>query len=124
MEIKQLRIGNLILFNGEYREISSLHNDNTLRLRKGNNCEGCYSINNIKPIELTEEILMQCGFLKVRYEKFSHDNFKKLKAFPHPMINGFGIYLEGFCSLPNVKHLHQLQNIYFSLTGEELQINL
>jgi hypothetical protein len=72
------------------------------------------------PIPLTEEILLKCGF-----EKF------EVEGYPIFIIGKF--YLE-FYSLESVflisdievkiKHLHQLQNLYFCLTGEELTIEL
>ena len=78
----------------------------------------------VKPIPLTEEILLRCGFEKVRYEKYVHKKLIKLRAYPHVMKDGFGIHLMGSYTLPNIKHLHQLQNLYHALTGQELKIEL
>lgn len=76
------------------------------------------------PFPLTEEILLKCGFIKVRYEKYAHNKLNKLRAFPHVMKEGFGIYMMGSYTLPHIKYLHQLQNLYFELTGQELDIKL
>lgn len=73
------------------------------------------------PILLTEEVLFRCGFEKVRYEKYAHNKLNKLRAYPHVMKDGFGVYIMGSYTLPNIKHLHQLQNLFFALTGQELE---
>ena len=79
------------------------------------------------PIPLTEEILIKCGFVKVGYSN------------PHTTQWKLGDILIGFCNgtiyfdyinINGVKkgccyqHLHHLQNLYFALTGHELNLNL
>lgn len=71
----------------------------------------------IKPIELTEEILLKCGFVKCSYI----DN--------HYNVLGMVIWNcnEMFICNKNgvqLKYLHQLQNLYYCLVGKELEINL
>ena len=73
------------------------------------------------PIPLTPEILERCGFEK------GNDNLS-LKVFEGYVsilliLNTFPLVLEidgSRMPLHRVKYLHQLQNLYFSLTGEEL----
>lgn len=73
-----------------------------------------------KPIPLTEEWLVRMGF-----EKYSDGG--ELKGIDCFYCKG---KLKGAISLPNfmfngfiqIKHVHQLQNLYFALTGEELTI--
>lgn len=70
-----------------------------------------------KPIPLTEEILLKCGFrsnpYQDRYELGSlHIECDKTKGQTALWINDF----------PYVKHLHQLQNLYFALTNQEIEI--
>jgi len=77
-----------------------------------------------KPIPLTEEWLLKFGFEKVCYEKYAHKKLNKLRAYPHVMKNGFGIYLMDSYGLPHIKYVHQLQNLYFALTGTELKLTL
>jgi len=67
----------------------------------------------IKPIPLTEEWLVKFGLLNNSRLQFlnKHDsNGKYYKG-----LDAFAYKLE-------VKHVHQLQNLYFALTGEELKI--
>lgn len=77
----------------------------------------------LNPIPLTEEILLKCGFEKVRFEKYAHKKLNKLRAYPH-ITNDFGVYIMGAYTLPHIKYLHQLQSLYFAITGEELNIQL
>ena len=76
-----------------------------------------------KPIPLTEEILLKCRFKKKNGYKFvlhnSHfslvmiDSIKREDyAFSH-----YNLWV-------NLEHVHQLQNLYFALTGQELEVNL
>lgn len=83
------------------------------------------SYDEIKPTPLTPEILEKCGFVKkngideiVRYafglNPITHDwiiflNWPDGKKYP--------FYRNGY---HEINYLHQLQNLYFSLTGEEL----
>ena len=73
---------------------------------------------NIKPIPLTEEWLMKFGFIQEhccngKYERWNKDcvYIEKINhVFHHDFIS--------------IGAIHQLQNLYFALTGEELQLNL
>ncbi|CAB4151894.1 hypothetical protein UFOVP600_38 [uncultured Caudovirales phage] len=134
MKIEELRIGNLVLFENEIQEISSIHSDNTIRLRKYKNekCHGCYKLDSfkIKPILLTKELLLNNGF------EFSIDTFY-LKGFSiwftetYTLINDEYVDCMGFfyelrergMMDKQIKHIHQLQNLYFSLTNKELTIS-
>lgn len=81
------------------------------------------------PIRLTPEILEKAGFVKhisifdTIYFDINLNKYDYLRLIPDDE--------SCICSLndaiqlaPYMKHLHQLQNLYFALTGEELNINL
>ncbi len=89
------------------------------------------STEKIKPIKLTEEILLKCGFEKATGK---HGDY-----FYHKVFDGFRIWQ--FKYTPNydvgrksdektywiaggIKSLHQLQNLFYALTYEELEVNL
>ncbi len=78
----------------------------------------------LKPIELTEEILLKCGF-KVENGEYLiayHDKDLSFQIHSRDRINYWlSNYKNGFTA---IKHLHQLQNLYSALTGTELKINL
>jgi hypothetical protein len=71
----------------------------------------------IKPIPLTEEWLLKFGFLKnltswTNWEK--PNNTKEVRL----IIQGKYLFYNGRI----IEHVHQLQNLYYSLTGEELEL--
>ncbi|MFV0149770.1 hypothetical protein OBJ95_06055 [Empedobacter falsenii] len=69
------------------------------------------------PIELTEEILLKCGFKEIRKGVF------KLKDWYIDLTSKVWKFKREYQDI-NFKHLHQLQNLYFALTGKELEIEL
>lgn len=92
-----------------------------------------YKFKDIDPIPLTPEILEQAGLYtpNSRGQLEIGSNTISFRAMLNEAKEGnitFEIIteeIENSFFLPvKVKHLHQLQNIYFALTGEELEINL
>jgi hypothetical protein len=80
-------------------------------------------LNCIEPIPLTEELLIKCGFVQVRWDTWNKDDF-----FVYKGNNGFGLYVgeptfEDARYLCEIKHLHTLQNAV-ALTGKELEVKL
>ena len=90
----------------------------------------------IEPIPLTPELLEKCGF-KVG-SKYSNGSYYKKELVPHGYFLLFYSYTTkdfiyetidsndyGY-NTPRVTimYVHQLQNLYFSLTNEELIINI
>lgn len=76
------------------------------------------------PIPLTEEILLKC---RVKFGIKLQDFVKGKHQFVEiGILNGLfseeGIFYYGLQT--KLKHLHQLQNLYFALTSEELNVNL
>lgn len=85
-----------------------------------------------EPIPLTEEILLKCGFVKneehdegglidFRYEL---NLLNKSISFTSNWNIEDCIYVNITQCGVDVFYLHQLQNLYFALTGEELTVNL
>jgi hypothetical protein len=81
------------------------------------------------PINLTPEILEKCGFkclIGMHYElKIGGDSDMHLTYWAKDDFY-FNIYTQdGEGKLPiKTQYLHQLQNLYFALTGTELTVNL
>lgn len=74
------------------------------------------------PIPLTPEILEKCGFGNGNSEKANVDLWNKYWIGDFELDNNKECFdYEGKVS---IKYLHQLQNLYFALTGEELKITL
>ena len=105
MKANELRIGNLLSVNWK----------NDLVIVTG---EIINEVENYEheyhPIQLTEEWLMKFGF-KLYGESYWKGNFKynSIQCFEY-----FGIPIHD--SL--IRYVHQLQNLHFTLTGEELTI--
>ena len=133
MNANELRIGNLIYkpipkkdMPIEIVEILSI-NDSfdylDVKNKDGYITESC-ELNKFIPIPLTEEILLKCGF---EYQDDLGIFFKGLFEIQKLRL---GIDLrERFEAMlydfnPSLDYLHQLQNLYFALTGEELNVNL
>ena len=144
MNANELRIGNKFECMGMIQTVFELC-DNTNRgeikqvgyeyiIRCEEN-ENQYKPIEINPIPLTEEWLLRFGFTKgnVCYKRGYSMDILKTDFYLRPSYSG-GFYW-GFnisdekmdCELNDVRaieYIHQLQNLIFAITGEELKINL
>ncbi len=73
-----------------------------------------------KPITLNEDWLTRMGVINKR---LPNPRFEIFRLGPHYNITTEGRE-ENQVFLCSVQYIHQFQNIYFALTGEELEINL
>jgi len=121
MKAEELRIGNYVL--DEDREISKIEQISSDNIHKFTLVSGD-AINiypsNIYPIPLTEEILLKCGIVNGEIE---------IKGRVVEIYQHFGDDKIWFFNIEHnltveINYLHQLQNIFYCLTGEELTINL
>lgn len=115
MEIKaiELRIGNYYQENGTIYRTTPDDITNLMR------CESRKVKSDMQPIPLKEELLYKCGFRK-------DNNSGKFHA-AHIEIcfsNGESFGMTGNAPIYNLKCLHHLQNIYYDLTGIELEVKL
>jgi hypothetical protein len=107
IQVNELRVGSFYNYNG-----------NSIKLDGG--FLASYLQNDIKPllqpILLTEEWLLKFGFVENCYQdrfenKFIHVECNKIRGKTELWIE----------NIPHIKYIHQLQNLYFALTGEDLQ---
>lgn len=130
MKASELRIGNWFKF-GELTHTMTHWDIRNLSVdeMRGRNTEA------YRPIPLTEELLLKCGFVKGNaiYSTGYSIYIRKTDFYLRPAYKGG--YYWGFnisdekndCELNDVRpieYLHQLQNLYFALTEEELPITL
>ena len=118
MKTQELRIGNLI----QQGEITMISNSNVWI------DDDIFLTDEIEPIPLTEEWLLKFGFItfdsKQIYNEWflNFDGILKYKIF-HSKYTGVEEFTMPHSDKPiKLKHVHQLQNLYFALTGEELII--
>ncbi len=142
IQANELRIGNWILFQpnnkiSRWVLVEILDRTNVITHDMGHSLVLSYS--DIQPIPLTPEILGKCGFdvwdrkLSTEHSKeVGNDGFKLKSIYKKEyksnqfLLVGNGAYDElGETDLSEVcKNLHQLQNLYFALTNQELEIKL
>jgi len=75
-------------------------------------------LENIEPIPLTEEWLLKFGF-EIKQGRFGNEYWGKINLYTSSdkkIVFCFDGYLKG------IKYVHQLQNLYFALTGNELTL--
>ena len=87
-----------------------------------------------EPIPLTEDILLKCGFSVItENEDETHNYWNKEKdcsvdvetfLLTNKIEKGFKYRVHERKRTKSIIYLHQLQNLYFALTGEELTIKL
>ena len=128
MKAKELRIGNYVNFKfhkdcGGVKGIEVFVSDLEIILQ--NNSKSEY----YTPTPLTEEWLVKFGFDKgddsYNFRGFCLENRNTDPFLPElrkeKLKDSFGAWCNNNF-LTNIKHVHQLQNLYFALTNEELTI--
>ena len=135
MKANELRIGNLVFekYSGTMIVMGIGENirtsGETLYLAKQKKLpSGLYSMETVAGIELTEEWLLkfgfEIGFLRMKYKVY---RLKTKNGYSNWFLNNNGLMTKAFYSdnglseyYIRIKYVHQLQNLYFALTGEEL----
>ena len=139
MKPQELRIGNLVCYNGKVVKVEQITKHKIGYHTKPNETRMNYArLCDIEPIPITEELLLKIGFKKERdgYLHYSDHNdefsikfvlgyafieYANLCFNPEDVTEtNYGSSLE----FPNSLHLHTLQNIWYLLTGKELEIKL
>ena len=136
MEAKELRVGNIVKFpfkaNGDYEPIGDI----SRIVQDSGECEEYYissvkdkfprHISMIQPAYLTQEIIEKFGFGKCT--DASGIYFSDYSDFVIRAI-GSGWLVRAFCeidgtewSLRQIQYVHQLQNIVYAITGNELNL--
>lgn len=122
MGAKEIRIGNIVDSLGDEEIVDSIYNS-CISTNKTKYCQP----DEIKGIEINEDLLIEMGFEKSRTDDgeyyyslnlsdqiycdlaFISSDFKVVGLFPYETFFKF-------------KYVHEIQNAYFSITGKELEI--
>jgi hypothetical protein len=142
MKATELRIGNYVHIDYPLGEDGKLIKISPFHLTEMLQCEIAETKHNYIPIPLTEEWLLKFGFEKEESKPSTkhHNYFSKYISdykycFTYAEFReDFGVYIEYTDSSdPNddgikypfcfgIKYVHQLQNLFYSLTGTELSL--
>ena len=124
MKPEELRIGNYVNNGIEDIEINSIEYDDVEIKWNVSWDEFCASeyLEDCKPIPITDEWLLKLGFLIA----FDNDDIEIYKKGNFVYVNqnqiGTGTDIESRILIDNdVNYIHQLQNLYYALTANELK---
>lgn len=117
---QELRIGNYVEYGGCTAKVCQIEKSFFYCETDGNDFFTRDGEPGAKPIPITEEWLLKFGFV---YDGASGYN----KAYVHLekiVFIGYVFFIKDVVSGPSidVEYVHQLQNLYFALTGEELTL--
>lgn len=118
----ELRIGNWIYDKqkDQYVELTGIVETNQEIWVSYANGSSIYktTIWNVEPIPLTEEILLKCGFELNKEKTLFETDSCGIR-----LMNISNLYFKAnFPIKSDIVHLHQLQNLFFALIGQELQV--
>jgi hypothetical protein len=105
MKSTELRLGNHYTEKGIVRTIVPVDILNLYR------CEKANRISDMKPTPLTEGWLLKFGW--------TEEDLERGKIL---LVESGGFIIRNLSSSIVLKHVHQLQNLHFALTGEELTL--
>lgn len=116
IKANELRIGNLVFLNDKQK---------VWEIMNGFDIDEMTENSTVDHIALTEDWLLKAGFIKIKFLNayFVQENgYKYLDMIiRHGLFEGHRFIFD-FANekYVNLKYVHQLQNLYFALTGEEL----
>ncbi|MDV3630452.1 hypothetical protein [Elizabethkingia anophelis] len=115
MEGKELRLGNFVMCRNFPVFGHNIPVDWSVAQVSA---EGIAIADKFEPIPITDEWLIKLGFEK----SYSSSNCTKTtNGYKLDFAGGEVLYLDSV-RLKHIKYVHQLQNLYFALTGKELTI--
>ena len=120
----ELRIGNMIEANGPMMEVKAIYSDHVELCLNGAEADNWdEDLEACNGIPLTPEVLEACRFFcmvvsdKSRYPIYRKEYYIEIIQKEENMF--FFSFNRRFVE---IKYLHQLQNLYFALTGHDLPI--
>lgn len=136
MKANELRIGNFVqaIFHDKNSEIKNFYNvckicnisEQGISANRVFPDDSTSYTGSFEPIPLTEEWLLKFGFENhiINEHTIYQNNWKK--GFLTILWRKYGTYYDfstGRFIIGSISFVHQLQNLYFALTGEELTID-
>ena len=93
------------------------HNDYMVDTTGGKNGTWINPIENIKPIKITQEFLEKNKFTIINHPQQIGYKLKDLYIYEH------GSFV-GEVEVAHVEYVHELQNLYYAIYGEEMEVNI
>lgn len=133
MKAQDLRLGNFVIAKNEIIKIIEFRE--SFILGENDNCLIRCLPSQMKPIELTEEVLLNIGFDAMHSNRYMYEksiinkhNINDVVYITFHTINktlriDFSKDLQ-ILSLYDIQYIHQLQNAYYCLTNKELEVKL
>lgn len=127
MKANEFRITNKVLWNNEIVPVDEISSTGIFILPE-NSCDGWHAVeySDIQPIPLTEEWLIKFGFIKKEPATKETDiiiSYSKNDIRIDIIAEKSFIFFH-YPRTIQLNSVHQLQNLWMAICGEELEINL
>lgn len=121
MDIKELRLGNIVGFKKIDKDFNINPGENIIDEKLMQMLLVLQTVKNaIFPISLTEEWLLKTGFKPTTSGYWSNGKLEVGYTTSDENIQYEYLSITGRTEMTDMKYVHQLQNLYFTLVGEEL----
>lgn len=124
MKVSELRLGNLVNWGVNIVPVKSIHTESVLKnevrvyIELNEKLQNyCLDITEIEPIPLTKEWLLKFGFKEHAISYYNLNDI--IISYANTGLHEYRVRDVNVI----IKYVHQLQNLYFALTGEELILN-
>lgn len=120
IKANELRVNNMVLVKGKVDVLHRVGDNDYISENQGHGIVNT----DLEPIPLTEEILLKCGFVyeKERLKVWALGEFVLQWKYSISVIDCFFFVKSPY--VVRIINLHELQNLYFALTNQELKIEL
>jgi len=131
MKAKNYRVGNLIDYGGYLKpcEIVTIHSGGNIKVRPKNFSGPAdeTGVSKISPVPLSEELLLKFGFKTddsgLHYIEIPNLIDAKMILYWAPDLGVVYLYdEENDINVQSYKYLHEVQNVFFALSNEELEL--
>lgn len=129
MKANELRVGNWVRYcDNNYQIQQIIKRNGKYALIFENLYHGVW-IDEVEKIELTEDVLLKCGFELIYDGYYTRELYLIQDTRFDFLINKQNFELSelvyiGDTYYRNVRYLHELQNLYYAITKEELEVKL
>jgi len=129
---KELKLGNIVLNpRGDEGEVISIDREHTWIMVGGKWGDGERWLHeSLEGLDLTPEILEKCGFIDPAgngwgLRLYLDESREIVQYLQDGGLIRYQTRSSGWTTqLPHIKYLHQLQNFFYCLTGQELEVKL